>query len=146
MRHTGAGLAIPDFPLMFGRLLPTHWDAKIAVHFSHRVGAIVVASGVLATSGRVWSCHHQQRELARASAFLVAVVIVQVALGALTVLSARNVWINSAHVVCGALVLATSLVLTLRSWRARFPDLVRPSVSARPARFGGLHSNREARV
>src|SRR5207248_3636958 len=24
MRHTGAGLAIPDFPLMFGHLVPTH--------------------------------------------------------------------------------------------------------------------------
>jgi hypothetical protein len=28
------------------------------------------------------------------------------------------VWINSVHVVCGALVLTTSLVLTLRTWRA----------------------------
>ena len=44
----------------------------------------------------------------------------QVTLGALTVLSRRNVWINSLHVVCGALVLATSLVLTLRSWRVQF--------------------------
>src|SRR5262245_44217784 len=25
MRHTEAGLAIPDFPLMLGHLLPTHW-------------------------------------------------------------------------------------------------------------------------
>src|SRR6266496_5385381 len=32
MRHTGAGLAIPDFPLMFGGMLPDHWDPKIAVH------------------------------------------------------------------------------------------------------------------
>ena len=41
-------------------------------------------------------------------------------LGALTVLSRRDVWINSAHVVCGALVLTTSLVLTLRAWRVTF--------------------------
>src|SRR5881396_3521637 len=33
MRHTGAGLAIPDFPLMFGRLVPDHWSGAIAVHF-----------------------------------------------------------------------------------------------------------------
>src|SRR5690348_1711011 len=37
MRHTEAGLAIPDFPLMFGGLIPDHWDPKIAVHFTHRV-------------------------------------------------------------------------------------------------------------
>ena len=43
MRHTGAGLAIPDFPLVFGQLIPPHWDAKIAIHFAHRVGALVVS-------------------------------------------------------------------------------------------------------
>src|SRR5690606_19192080 len=37
MRHTDAGLAIPDFPWAFGQLIPPHWDAKIAVHFAHRV-------------------------------------------------------------------------------------------------------------
>ena len=30
MRHTGAGLAIPDFPLAFGHLIPPVWNAKIA--------------------------------------------------------------------------------------------------------------------
>src|SRR5262249_34751152 len=33
MRHTGAGLTIPDFPWMFGQVVPDHWDAKIAIHF-----------------------------------------------------------------------------------------------------------------
>ena len=28
MRHTDAGLAIPDFPLAFGHLIPPHWDAQ----------------------------------------------------------------------------------------------------------------------
>src|SRR5215831_17292047 len=41
MRHTGAGLAIPDFPLVFGGLVPPRWDARIAIHFAHRVGALV---------------------------------------------------------------------------------------------------------
>src|SRR5262245_20776356 len=36
MRHTEAGLAIPDFPWAFGHLIPPHWDAKIAIHFAHR--------------------------------------------------------------------------------------------------------------
>ena len=42
MRHTDAGLAIPDFPWMFGHLVPDHWDPKIAIHFAHRVGALCV--------------------------------------------------------------------------------------------------------
>ena len=28
MRHTDAGLAIPDFPFAFGQLVPPHWDAE----------------------------------------------------------------------------------------------------------------------
>ncbi len=120
MRHTGAGLAIPDFPLMFGRLLPPRWDSKIAIHFAHRVGALVASAAILATSAHVWSHHRTRRELTRPAALIVGLVAVQITLGVLTVLSRRDVSINSAHVVGGALVLATSLVLTLRSWRVRF--------------------------
>jgi len=122
MRHTGAGLAIPDFPWMFGHVVPDHWDAKIAVHFAHRVGALVVTLGILGTAAYIWSAFRDRRELTRPAALLVALVAVQVTLGALTVLSRRDPWINSVHVVCGALVLATSLVLTLRTWLGVIAD------------------------
>jgi cytochrome c oxidase assembly protein subunit 15 len=122
MRHTDAGLAIPDFPLMFGHLLPTHWDPKIAIHFSHRVGALFVVLGVLATLTWVWCRRRDRRDLTGPASLLIALVLVQVTLGALTVLSQRDMWINSFHVVCGALVLTTSLVLTLRTWRDSIAD------------------------
>ena len=61
--------------------------------------------------------------LTHPAALLVALLVVQVTLGALNVLSQLDVWINSVHLVCGALVLATSLVLTLRSWRVRFSSV-----------------------
>ena len=124
MRHSGAGLAIPDFPLMFGGIVPDHWNGAIAIHFTHRVGALVVAAAVLATAGahlvspsRAGAASRGRRSL------LVGLVAVQITLGALTVLSRRDVAINSAHVVCGALVLATSLVITLRTWRVRFAEV-----------------------
>src|SRR5258706_4804399 len=122
MRHTGAGLAIPDFPWMFGHIVPDHWDPKIAVHFAHRVGALVVTLGICATAAYVWSRHRDRRELTRPAALLVALAAMQVTLGALTVLSRRDPWINSVHVVCGALALTTSLVLTLRTWRDTIAD------------------------
>ena len=118
MRHTGAGLAIPDFPLMFGGIIPDHWDPKSAVHCAHRVGARVVTLAILATTTRIWSRARDRREFTRPAALLLALVATQVTLGALTVLSRRDPWINSVHVVCGAMVLATSLVLTLRTWRS----------------------------
>src|SRR5204862_4216634 len=120
MRHTGAGLAIPDFPWMFGGVVPDHRDAKIAVHFAHRTGALVVVLAVLASIAAVRRQYASRRELTRPATLLVVLVAVQVTLGALTILSRRDPLINSLHVVCGALVLTTSLVLTLRTWRSRF--------------------------
>ena len=120
MRHMGAGLAIPDFPLMFGHLIPNRWNAAIAVHFAHRAGALVATVAVLTTVARVGLRHRTQRSFVRPAMLLVALVGVQLMLGAFTVLSQRNVWINSVHVLCGGLVFTTSLVLTLRSWRVRF--------------------------
>jgi cytochrome c oxidase assembly protein subunit 15 len=120
MRHTGAGLAIPDFPWMFGHVVPDHWSTPIVIHFAHRVGALLVTVGVIASSVYVWSRRRDRPELTRPATLILALVAVQVTLGALTVLTRRDVWINSFHVVCGALVLTTSLVLTLRSWRVQF--------------------------
>ena len=120
MRHTGAGLAIPDFPLMFGHVVPDHWSPAIAVHFAHRMGALVVTCAILMAFAYLRAHHRTRRELMRPATLLLALVAVQVTLGAFTVLSQRNPWINSFHVVGGALVLTTSLVLTLRSWRVRF--------------------------
>ena len=143
MRHTGAGLAIPDFPLMFGHLIPDHWSSKIAVHFAHRSGAMVVALAVIGTSVRIWSAHPNRAELVRPAALIVALVAVQVTLGALTVLSGRDVWINSLHVVGGALVLTTSLVITLRTWRLRFavPRWAEDGAPSRPHSAPGARAS-----
>jgi len=141
MRHTGAGLAIPDFPLMFGGLVPDHWNAKIAVHFAHRVGALLVTLAVIATTAHIFYHHRGRRELVRPAVLILLLVATQVTLGALTVLSKRDVWINSTHVVCGALVLTTSFVLTLRTWRMRFPDAVTsPAGQLRDRDYSSEHS------
>jgi cytochrome c oxidase assembly protein subunit 15 len=140
MRHTGAGLAIPDFPLAFGHLLPPHWDPKIAIHFAHRVGALIVTCLILATSGHVLYHHRPRRELVWPSAILLCLVPLQITLGALTVLSGKQEVINSLHVVTGASILVTSLILTLRACRVTFSD-IRPVFSAArsgPPR-GGSH-------
>jgi len=124
MRHTGAGLAIPDFPLSFGHLIPPYWDSKIAIHFAHRAGAATVTLFVLATAGHVFFHHRNRSELRRAAILLLVLLALQITLGALTVLSHKQFIINSLHVVNGALVLVTSLVLTLRAHRARFAGVV----------------------
>jgi heme a synthase len=120
MRHTGAGLAIPDFPLAFGQLVPPHWDLKIATHFVHRTGALIVSVMILATTLHVFAREPGRRELVRPAALLLTLLCVQVTLGAYVIWTAKQFVINSLHVAVGASVLGTSLVLTLRAHRARF--------------------------
>jgi cytochrome c oxidase assembly protein subunit 15 len=127
MRHVGAGLAIPDFPLSFGHLLPPHWSAPVALHFAHRMGAVLVAMAIVASSAHVWYHHPRRRELVRPATLLVLFVGVQITLGAFVVWSGLQPIVNTAHVVNGALVLGTSIVLTLRSFRLRFERVAHAS-------------------
>jgi cytochrome c oxidase assembly protein subunit 15 len=120
MRHSGAGLAIPDFPLMFGHALPPVWTPAIALHFAHRLGALIVTALVLLTVVAIWRRHGDRPELVRPSWLLVMFVATQVTLGALVVLSGKQPVINTLHVATGGLVLVTSVLLTLRMWRIRF--------------------------
>jgi cytochrome c oxidase assembly protein subunit 15 len=140
MRHTDAGLAIPDFPLVFGQLVPPFWSPQIAVHYAHRIGALIVSAFVLATAWHVLYHHLRRPELRRPSLLLLVLLAVQITLGALTVLSGKHYVINSLHVVTGAFVLGLSLVLTLRTCRPRFAetgsDPVHPSTH-------GFESSRE---
>jgi cytochrome c oxidase assembly protein subunit 15 len=114
MRHNAAGLAIPDFPWAFGHVIPPIWNARIAVNFAHRAGALVVTLFVLATSAHVFYHHRGRRELTTPATLLLLFVAIQVTLGAFVIWSGKNPVINTLHVVNGAAVLGTSLVLTLR--------------------------------
>jgi len=118
MRHTGAGLAIPDFPLAFGHVLPPVWTAPIAIHFAHRVGALVVTVLVLANAAHIWSRQTSRGELVRPAWLLVIAVAAQVTLGAAVVLSGKHAIVNTLHVAVGSVVLATALVMTLRAARS----------------------------
>ena len=119
MRHTKAGLAIPDFPLAFGRLVPPMRSFAVAIHFTHRVGAVVVACAVAACV--VQAVRSGRRGLARMAWLMAAVVAVQGTLGALTVLSKKDVLITTAHVATGAVLLGTSVVLAVASRRRLAP-------------------------
>ena len=137
MRHTGAGLAIPDFPLAFGRLVPPFDAPGVPIHFMHRVGAVAVTLCIAWAVARVIREHANERQLLRPALTLGSLLLVQLALGALTIWTGRAVLPVTAHVAVGAAVLATSLFLTLRSVQllssgsaAREPRLFTEQVSA----------------
>jgi heme a synthase len=134
MRHTGAGMAIPTFPLAFGHVLPPVWTPAIGVHFAHRVGALLVFCGIVATAAAVRRHQRDRPDLMRPALLLVLLVCSQVTLGAFVVLSGLQPIINTLHVVNGALVLGTSLVLTLRIHKRAAVQIIEPR-RARPS-FG----------
>lgn len=133
MRHTDSGLAIPDFPLMGGQVLP-RFDAamlnainavrfqlllepvamdQVVIHFLHRLGAAATAAVVVAAN----------LDLRRRPAYAAArrlllwinwLLVVQGTLGALTVLTGRLPLVASLHVLLGAALLGLTLWCLLR--------------------------------
>ena len=139
MRHYGAGLAIPDLPLAYGKALPPisaaglelanesrRWDAglpgvtlgQVWLHFAHRVGAVVVTVAAAALLARV--VRRRRRELFAASWVLAFLLATQVTLGVLTVLWRKPADVASLHVAVGALVLVTAFIMALRSARVNW--------------------------
>lgn len=117
VRHTGAGLAIPDVPLAYGQLVPPLDSRPVVLHFAHRLGAIVVAAAAGWTVARVARAHASEPRLARPAWLLAALVALQILLGGWTVLSAKAAGVATAHLGGGALLLATSVVLAMRARR-----------------------------
>jgi len=116
MRHTQSGLAIPDFPLAFGGLVPEFTDYHVAIHFAHRLGAILVVTMIAWTFTRLYRQHRQERLLFRPAVVLLLLVCAQLTLGAFTIWTEKSPFITSAHVAMGALILGTSFLLTLRAF------------------------------
>lgn len=119
MRHTGAGLAIPDFPLTFGRVLPPVWSAGVLVHFAHRVGALCVVLAAVHACRRASATADMRMVLHAGAVF--ALLTLQVAIGAIAVLSAKAPLPTTAHVAVGAAILGSAFLLTLRAYRVLVP-------------------------
>ncbi len=141
MRHQHAGLAIPDFPLAYGRLWPA-MDAdsvlrynqhrieavavnsitafQIGLQMAHRLMALAILAGV---AGCAWLARRRlgARTLpARLTLVWLGLIVVQAGLGAWTIWSNKAADIATAHVLVGALSLATGALWCL----VAFPRLL----------------------
>lgn len=110
-------LAIPDFPLMFGALIPPLDEAKVVVHFLHRVGAFLILLASIALLWRARRRYRGVRIITVPATLLLLLVLVQASLGATVIWTAKEVVPTVAHVATGAAVLATAWLNVLFSWR-----------------------------
>jgi cytochrome c oxidase assembly protein subunit 15 len=142
MRHTASGLAVPDFPLAYGQIIPSLssdamsrynaelivkniriaadgpiTSAQVTIHMIHRFWAIVAGTIVLAFAYRVKQESPSAKILRFPSLALMILVPLQICLGAFTVLSRKAVDITTVHVATGALILMTCIVSILMVYR-----------------------------
>ena len=136
MRHQHAGLAIPDFPFAYGKLWPAT-DAEsvarynqqrmeitsanpitafhIQLQMAHRLMALLILASV------AWGAMNALRNFTWRSAIgkfatcWLGLILLQVALGAATVLFGKAADIATAHVLVGALSLANGVWLCILS-------------------------------
>lgn len=138
MRHAHAGLAIPTFPLTpHGTLVPPVFDFAIAVHFAHRVGAMVVTVAIVGFCARIWTNPASRRALGGSAVGLLALLALQVLLGALVIWKVRNEHVTTLHMLNGAFTLALCWAATYRSLKSKFDGPARapaPESSPRGAR------------
>ncbi len=119
MRHMHAGLAIPDFPFAFGKLIPTLDTPAIRIHFAHRVGALVVTCTVLSLAVAILVNARKEPMLVRPIVVLVSLLVLQIALGAHVIWLARAPIPTTLHVLNGAILLGAALVIALRAARLK---------------------------
>jgi cytochrome c oxidase assembly protein subunit 15 len=120
VRHSGAGLACPDFPLCSGDLLPTQWLA--GVHWVHRwLGVLLLGLFVhLAVAGRT-----------AATRLVGALALLQVALGIAAVLLQLTPVVRAAHAAVGYSLWAVLIWVSVEAgcWRGSFASPARPGAA-----------------
>jgi cytochrome c oxidase assembly protein subunit 15 len=138
MRHQHAGLAIPDFPLAYGKLWPA-MDADSVVRYNqqrievvaanpitavqiglqmiHRLLAMTILAAVAYAARSTWRALGGKNLLSRLALVWLGVILTQVVLGAATIWSNKAADIATAHVLVGALSLALGAILSIVSYR-----------------------------
>lgn len=121
MRHLGAGLAIPTFPHASpdGSWMPKVHNAFVDLNFMHtRIGSVVVTLLLLHLAGSALRKGAGLSSITRPAALLGCLILAQFTLGMFVIWNLRPPLLTTLHVVNGAAVLATCVLLTARAARA----------------------------
>jgi len=116
-RHLKAGLAIPDFPLVFGGVFPPELTLAIGVHYTHRAGAFLIVALVASIAIRCLRRHFGHMGLTTTVGGLCGLLAVQFMMGGMVVWLKRPIPLTTAHLVIGAGCLAVSALLTAQVFR-----------------------------
>ena len=151
MRQQHAGLAIPDFPLAYGKVWPAMdaqsiiaynqqrkemiavnpiTEAQIILQMVHRILAVLIFCAVSASA---WTARKQlgsKHPLAKLTFLWVGLLCLQIVLGASTIWSNKAADIATLHVLVGALSLASGSIITTLGYRRMRIQLATANLTA----------------
>lgn len=110
VRHTHSGLAIPDFPLAYGKIVPEFTDYHITIHFLHRIGAVVVTVLIVWSSVIILRGSDRMQLLRFPAILLLGMLGIQILLGGGIIWTFRDVLITTLHVGVGASMFGLSFL------------------------------------
>ena len=114
MRHLGAGLAIPTFPLVNGGWLPESLTPLVALNFAHtRLGALLVSGLILILVRH--ALVRRQPEITMPAALLLILLLAQIAMGVMVIWQLRPAILTTLHVINGAALLSLTVLLAMRA-------------------------------
>ena len=133
MRHNAAGLAITTFPYSTPdhHWLPSHWNFAVGIHFAHRVMALFLAIALTAFAWVIRRDPASTVAMKAGASALVALLVLQILLGAQIIWTLRRPEMTTGHVVVGALTLAVTFWLT---WVAHRDQIENGALPATPSR------------
>jgi heme a synthase len=138
MRHTNSGLAIPDFPLMYGKVVPPMdastlervnemrvWKLglepvtffQLGVHLFHRVGAVLIGLGTLYLVCMIWRQCSDIPTLKKWGIVLLVLFVIQFGFGMSVIWTSKAADIATAHVAVGALTFMVSVLIALTCYK-----------------------------
>ena len=114
MRHNGAGLAIPYFPWATAEhsWLPESWPFPVAIHFAHRLMAVVLGISLVVFALMIRLDSTLPKMMRALATVLIMLLVIQITLGAEIIWTLRDPEMTTGHVVVGALLLASTFMLT----------------------------------
>jgi heme A synthase len=112
VRSTGSGLSCPDWPLCGGRLIPP-LEPHVLIEWLHRLVALLVSLMLVATAAAVLARHETRSRLGGLVALALALLGLQVVLGALTVWRLLSPAVVGSHLGVALFLFSTLLTITV---------------------------------
>ncbi len=108
----GAGLACPDWPLCYGKLIP-QLDFLVFLEWFHRLVALVVGVLALVTTAAALRLPGDRSPWVRGCLVSLGILPVQAVFGGLTVFTNLNAVVDASHLALGTAFFATWVVLAV---------------------------------